>query len=142
VVDGWDCFGIICRTPSPYLRLLQIQPTGPMIDPAWIRPVVEHPASTHATCAPEDLITNQEELSKGVIEDVLSDMYGTSGDILDDALDVWLIDEAVQQTLLEKWKIGVQRFTERLDWSIWDGCKSGGGPEVRVFHSWLRVFAR
>lgn len=35
-------------------------------------------------------------------------MYATSGDILDDALDVWLIDGAVQQTLLEKWKIGFQ----------------------------------
>lgn len=90
-----------------------------MVDPTWIRPVVEHCASVHATCAPEGLTTNQEELIKGAIEDVLSDMYGTSGDIWGDTPDVEQL---------------MKRFN-RL-------CKSGSGPEVRVLHSWPPFFAR
>ena len=116
---------------SPYMLTSAIPPNpiGP-VDPSWIDPVVKHCASTHTAWAPKTLLTPQEELIKGAVEEVLSQICGVLGDIWVDAFDSEQAGVKELERFLRKWQSDITELMDWLDWSIWLRCDPGCGPEV------------
>ena len=116
---------------SPYMLTSAIppNPTGP-IDRLWINPVVKHCASTHTAWAPDALLTPQEKVIKGAMEEVLSQICGVLGDIWADAFDSGKAGVKELERLLWKWQSDISELMDWLDWSIWLRCNPGCGPEV------------
>ena len=120
---------------SPYMLTTAIpkNPTGP-VDPSWIDPVVKHCASTHTAWAPGALLTPQEKVIKGAVEEVLSQICGVLGDIWMDVFDSEEAGAEQLERFLKKWQSDITELMHWLDWSIWLKCNPGCGPEVG---SWL-----
>ena len=116
---------------SPYMLTSAIppNPTGP-VDPSWIDPVVKHCASTHTAWAPEALLTPQENVIKGAVEEVLSQICGVLGDIWVDAFDSEGASAEELERLLGKWQSDITELMGWLDWSIWLKCNPDCGSEV------------
>ena len=116
---------------SPYMLTSAIPPNpiGP-VDPSWIDPVVKHCASTHTAWTPKTLLTLQEELIKGAVEEVLSQICGVLGDIWVDAFDSEQAGVKELERFLRKWQSDITELMDWLDWSIWLRCDPGCGPEV------------
>jgi len=120
---------LIMLTPYMLTSAIPPNPTGP-IDRSWIEPVVKHCASIHTAWAPEALLTPQEKLIKGAIEDVLSQICSVLGDIWVDAFDSEKADIKDLERFLLKWQSDVTDLMDWLDWSIWLKCNPACGPEV------------
>jgi hypothetical protein len=116
---------------TPYMLTSAIPPnlTGP-VDRSWVDPVVKHCASTHTAWAPETLLTPQEKVIKGGIEDVLSRICSVLGDIWTDAFDSEKAEIKELERFLEKWESDIIELMDWLDWSIWLKCNPPCGPEV------------
>ena len=116
---------------SPYMLTSAIpsNPTGP-IDRSWIDPVMKHCASTHTAWAPGALLTPQEKLIKGAVEEVLSQICGVLGDIWVDAFYSEETGIKELERFLRKWQSDISELMDWLDWSIWLRCNPGCGPEV------------
>ena len=116
---------------SPYMLTSAIppNPTGP-VDPSWIDPVAKHCASTHTAWAPEGLLTPQEKVIKGAVEEVLSQICSVLGEIWVDAFDSEEAGVKELEHLLWKWQSDVIELMDWLDWSVWLKCNPGCGPEV------------
>ena len=116
---------------SPYMLTSAIPPNpiGP-VNRSWIDPVVKHCASTHTAWAPEALLTPQENVIKGAVEEVLSQICSVLGDIWVDAFDSEQAVVKELERLLGKWESDISELMDWLDWSIWLKCNPGCGPEV------------
>jgi len=116
---------------TPYMLTSAIppNPTGP-VDPSWIDPVVKHCASTHTAWAPETLLTPQEKVIKGAVEEVLSQICSVLGDIWVDAFDSEKADVKELERFLGKWQSDIPELMDWLGWSIWLKCNPLCGPEV------------
>ena len=117
---------------TPYMLTSAIppNPTGP-VDRSWIEPVVKHCASTHTAWTPEALLTPQEKLIKGAVEDVLSQICSVLGEIWVDAFDSEKAEIKNLEWFLLKWQSDVADLMDWLDWPIWLKCNPACGPEVR-----------
>ena len=122
---------LIMLTPYMLTSAIPLNPTGP-VDRSWIEPVVKHCASTHTAWAPKALLTPQEELIKGAIEDVLSQICSVLGDIWVDAFDSEKVDINDLERFLSNWQSDVTDLMDWLDWSIWLKCNPACGPEVSL----------
>ena len=116
---------------TPYMLVSAIppNPTGP-VDRSWIDPVVEHCASTHTAWAPETLLTPQEKVIKGAVEEVLSEICRVLGDIWVDAFDSGGASVRELERFLVKWRSDISELMDWLEWSVWLKCDPGCGPEV------------
>jgi len=119
---------LIALTPYMLSSAIPPNPTGP-VDRSWVDPVVKHCASTHTAWAPETLLTPQEKLIKGAIEEVLSQICRVLGDIWVDVFDSEGIDVKGLERLLGKWQSDITELMDWLDWSIWLRCNPACGPE-------------
>jgi hypothetical protein len=119
----------IMLTPYMLTSAIPPNPTGP-IDRSWVDPVVQHCASTHTAWAPETLLTPQEKVIKGAIEEVLSRICSVLGDIWTDAFDSEGAEIKELERFLEKWESDIIELMDWLDWSIWLKCNPPCGPEV------------
>jgi len=120
---------LIMLTPYMLTSAIPPNPTGP-VDRSWIDPVVKHCAATHTAWAPEALLTPQEKLIKGAVEDVLSQICGVLGDIWVDAFDSENIGVKELESLLREWQSDITKLMDWLDWSVWLRCDPACGPEV------------
>ena len=120
---------LIMLTPYMLTSAIPPNPTGP-VDRSWIDPVVEHCASTHTSWAPEALLTPQEKVIKGAVEEVLSRICSVLGDIWVDAFDSEKAGFEELERLLEKWQSDIIELMDWLEWSIWLKCNPPCGPEV------------
>ena len=120
---------LIMLTPYMLVSAIPPNPTGP-VDRSWIDPVVEHCASTHTAWAPEGLLTPQEKVIKGAVEEVLSRICNILGNIWVDAFDSEEADVKELEGFLVKWESDITELMDWLDWSIWIKCDPGCGPEV------------
>lgn len=116
---------------TPYMLTSAIppNPTGP-VDRLWIEPVVKHCASTYTAWTPEALLTPQEILIKGAVEDVLSQICSVLGEIWVDAFDSEKAEIKDLERFLLKWRSDVTDLMDWLDWPIWLKCNPACGPEV------------
>ena len=116
---------------TPYMLTSAIppNPTGP-VDRSWVDPVVKHCASTHTAWAPEALLTPQEKVIKGAVEEVLSRICDILGDIWVDAFDSGEGSVGELEQFLRKWQSDIAELMDWLDWSIWLKCDPPCGPEV------------
>lgn len=120
---------LIMLTPYMLTSAIPPNPTGP-VNRSWIEPVVKHCASTYTAWPPEALLTPQEKLIKGAIEDVLSQICSVLGDIWVDAFDSEKADVNDLERFLLKWQSDVTDLMDWLDWAIWLKCNPVCGPEV------------
>jgi len=120
---------LVMLTPYMLTSAIPPDPTGP-VDPSWIDPVVKHCASTHTAWAPETLLTPQEKLIKGAIEEVLSRICNTLGGIWVDAFDSEKAGVQDLERFLRMWQSDITELMDWLDWSIWFRCNPACGPEV------------
>jgi len=123
---------LIMLTPYMLTSAIPPNPTG-SVDRSWIKPVVEHCASTHTAWAPETLLTPQEKLIKGAIGDVLSQICSVLGDIWVDAFDSETADIKDLGRFLLKWQSDVNGLMDWLGWSIWLKCNPACGPEEACY---------
>ena len=116
---------------TPYMLVSAIppNPTGP-VDRSWVDPVVKHCASTHTAWVPEILLTPQESVIKGAVEEVLSRICGVLGDIWVDAFDSEGTDVEELGRFLGKWESDISELMDWLEWSVWLKCNPICGPEV------------
>ena len=120
---------LVMLTPYMLTSAIPPNPTGP-VDPSWIDPVVKHCASTHTAWAPETLLTPQEKVIKGAVEEVLSQICSVLGDIWVDAFDSEKADVKELERSLRKWQSDISELMDWLGWSIWLKCDPSCGPEV------------
>jgi len=120
---------LIMLTPYMLTSAIPPNPTGP-VDRSWVDPVVKHCAATHTAWTPEALLTPQEKLIKGAVEDVLSQICGVLGNIWVDAFDSENIGIRELEGLLKKWESDIAELMDWLDWSIWLRCNPACGPEA------------
>jgi hypothetical protein len=120
---------LIMLTPYMLTSAIPPNPTGP-VDRSWIDPVVKHCASTHTAWAPEALLTPQEKVIKGAVEEVLSQICSVLGDIWVDAFDSEKTGTKELEQFLEKWQSDITGLMDWLEWSIWLKCDPPCGPEV------------
>jgi len=120
---------LIMLTPYMLASVIPLNPAGP-IDRSWIDPVVKHCASTHTAWAPEALLTPQEKLIKGAVEEVLSQICSVLGDIWVDAFDSEGAGLKDLERFVKKWESDITELMDWLDWSIWFKCDPTCGPEV------------
>lgn len=120
---------LIMLTPYMLTSAIPPNPTGP-IDYSWIDPVVKHCASTHTSWAPEALLTPQEKVIKGAVEEVLCRICRVLGDIWVDAFDSEETSVGESERLLWKWQSDVTELMDWLGWSIWLKCDPACTPEV------------
>ena len=120
---------LIMLTPYMLVSAIPPNPTGP-VDRSWIDPVVKHCASTHTAWAPEALLTPQEKVIKGAVEEVLSEICRVLGDIWVDAFDSERAGVRELERSLVKWRSDISELMDWLEWSIWLKCDPGCGPEV------------
>jgi hypothetical protein len=120
---------LIMLTPYMLTSAIPPNPTGP-VDRSWIDPVVKHCASTHTAWAPEALLTPQEKVIKGAVEEVLSQICSVLGDIWVDAFDSEKAGTKELEQFLEKWQSDIIGLVDWLEWSIWLKCDPPCGPEV------------
>ena len=116
---------------SPYMLTSAIppNPTGP-VNPSWIDPVVKHCTSTHTAWTSKALLTPQENVIKGAVEEVLSHICSVLGDIWVDAFDSEDAGGKELERLLGKWQSDITELMDWLDWSIWLKCNPGCRPKV------------
>ena len=116
---------------TPYMLTSAIppNPTGPL-NRSWIDPIVKHCASTHTAWAPEALLTPQERVIKGAVEEVLSRICGILGDIWVDAFDSGESSVKELEQFLGKWQSDITGLMDWLGWPIWLKCNPACGPEV------------
>ena len=126
---------LIMLTPYMLVSAIPPNPTGP-VDRSWIDPVVKHCASTHTAWAPETLLTPQEKVIKGAVEEVLSEICRVLGEIWVDAFDSEGASIKELERFLVKWRSDTSELMDWLEWSIWLKCDPGCGSEVS---SWLVV---
>ena len=120
---------LIMLTPYMLTSAIPPNPTGP-VDPSWVGPVVNHCASTHTAWAPRDLLTPQEKLIKGAVEEVLFHICSVLGDIWVDAFDSEETGVKELERLLWKWESDITGLMDWLEWSVWLKCNPACGPEV------------
>jgi len=120
---------LVMLTPYMLTSAIPPDPIGP-VDRSWIDPVVKHCASTHTAWAPETLLTPQEKLIKGAIEEVLSRICSVLGDIWVDAFDSEKAGIKDLERFLSKWQSDITELMDWLDWSMWLKCNPACGPEV------------
>ena len=120
---------LIMLTPYMLVSAVPPNPTGP-IDRSWIDPIVKHCASTHTAWAPANLLTPQEKVIKGAVEEVLFEICGVLGDIWVDAFDSEGKGVEELERFLGKWESDISELMDWLDWSVWLKCNSPCGPEV------------
>ena len=120
---------LIMLTPYMFTSAIPPNPTGP-VNRSWINPVVKQCASTHTAWAPEALLTPQEKLIKGAVEEVLSQICDVLGDIWVDAFDSEKAGIEDLERFLLKWESDITDLINWLDWSIWLKCNPACGPEV------------
>ena len=120
---------LVMLTPYMLTSAIPPNPTGP-VDRSWVDPVVEHCASTHTAWAPEGLLTPQEKLTKGAVEEVLFQICSVLGDIWVDAFDSEGAGIKDLERFLGKWESDIGELMDWLDWPIWFKCNPGCGPEV------------
>lgn len=116
---------------TPYMLVDAIPSNETTPDPSWINPVVNHCASTLTAWAPVDTLERQELVVKQAIEEVLHEICQVLGDVWVDAFDVEAAPIEKTQRLLAKWTRDIDDLMNWLEWSVWDTCKPGCGPEVR-----------
>ena len=116
---------------SPYMLTSAIppNPTGPA-NPSWIDPVVKHCTSTHTAWTSMALLTPQENVIKGAVEEVLSHICSVLGDIWVDTFDSEDAGGKELERLLGKWQSDITELMDWLDWSIWLKCNPGCRPKV------------
>ena len=114
--------------------LVSAIPPNPInpVDRSWVDPVVRYYASTHTTRAPEDLLTLQEKVIKGAVEEVLSRICSILGDIWVDAFNSEETGVKELEGSLVKWELNIAGLMDWVDWSIWIKCDPGCGPEVSL----------
>ena len=122
---------LIMLTPYMLTSAIPPNPTGP-VDRSWIDPVVKHCASTHTAWTPETLLTPQEKVIKGAVEEVLSRICSVLGDIWVDAFDSEETGIKELERFLKKWQSDITELMDWLGWSIWLRCNPACGPEVGV----------
>ena len=116
---------------TPYMLVSAIPPDQPSpVDRSWVDPVVKHCASTHTAWTPEDLLTPQEKVIKGAVEEVLFRICSVLGNIWVDAFGSEEADVEELEGFLVKWESAISGLMDWLDWSIWLRCDPGCGPEV------------
>ena len=120
---------LIMLTPYMLTSAIPPNPTGP-VGRSWIDPVVKHCASTHTAWAPETLLTPQEKVIKGAVEDVLSQICVVLGDIWVDAFDSKEAGIKELEQFLRKWRSDISELMDWLGWSMWLKCNPACGPEV------------
>ena len=120
---------LIMLTPYMLVSAIPPNPTGP-VDRSWIDPAVKHCASTHTAWAPETLLTSQEKVIRGAVEEVLSRICAVLGDIWVDAFDSEGTDVEELERFLGKWELDISELMDWLEWSVWLKCDPGCGPEV------------
>ena len=121
---------LIMLTPYMLTSAIPPNPTGP-VNRSWIDPVVKHCASTHTAWAPEALLTPQEKVIKGAVEEVLSRICDVLGDIWVDAFDSGESSVGELERFLRKWQSDIAELINWLDWPLWLKCDPPCGPEVR-----------
>ena len=122
---------LIMLTPYMLTSAIPPNPTGP-VGRSWIDPVVKHCASTHTAWTPETLLTPQEKVIKGAVEEVLSRICSVLGDIWVDAFDSEETGIKELERFLKKWQSDITELMDWLGWSIWLRCNPACGPEVGV----------
>ena len=120
---------LIMLTPYMLTSAIPPNPTGP-VNRSWIDPIVKHCASTHTAWAPEALLTPQEKIIKGAVEEVLSRICDVLGDVWVDAFDSGESSVEELERLLRKWQSDITDLMDWLDWPIWLKCDPPCGPEV------------
>ena len=120
---------LIMLTPYMLVSAIPPNPTGP-VDRSWIDPVVKHCASAHTAWVPEALLTPQEKVIKGAVEEVLSEICGVLGDIWVNVFDSEETDVEELEQFLGKWESDIAGLMDWLEWSVWLKCDPGCGPEV------------
>ena len=120
---------LIMLTPYMLVSAIPPDPTGP-VDRSWVDPIVKHCASTHTAWAPEALLTPQERVIKGAVEEVLFRICSVLGDIWVDAFGSEEADVEELEEFLVQWESDISGLMDWLDWSIWLRCDPGCGPEV------------
>ena len=122
---------------TPYMLVSAIPPNpiGPA-DRSWIGPVVKHCASIHATWAPANMLTSQEMVVKGAVEEVLFEICSVLGDIWVDAFDSEGSGIGELEWFLGKWESDISELMDWLEWSVWLKCDPICGPEVS---SWFAL---
>ena len=120
---------LIMLTPYMLVSAIPPDPTGP-VDRSWVDPIVKHCASTHTAWAPEALLTPQERVIKGAVEEVLFRICSVLGDIWVDAFGSEEADVEELEEFLVRWESDISGLMDWLDWSIWLRCDPGCGPEV------------
>ena len=120
---------LIMLTPYMLTSAIPPNPTGP-VDRSWINPVVKHCASTYTVWPPKTLLTPQEKVIKGAVEEVLSEICRVLGDIWVDAFDSERAGVRELERFLVKWRSDITGLMDWLEWSIWLKCDPGCGPEV------------
>ena len=120
---------LIMLTPYMITSAIPPNPTGP-VDRSWVDPVVKHCASTHTSWAPETLLTRQEEVIRGAVEEVLFRICRVLGDIWVDAFNSERVGVKESERFLRRWQSGVTELMGWLDWPMWLRCDPACGPEV------------
>ena len=126
---------LIMLTPYMLASAVPPDPTG-SVDRSWTDPIVKRCASTHTSWAPETLLTRQEKVIKGAVEEVLSQICSVLGDIWVDAFGSEEASLKDLGRLLKKWHSDITELMDWLDWSMWLKCDPACGPEVG---SWLTL---
>lgn len=91
---------------------------------------MKHCASTHTAWSPEALLTPQEKVIKGAVEEVLSQICSALGDIWVDAFDSEKADVKELERFLRKWQSDISGLMDWLGWSIWLKCSPHCRTEV------------
>ena len=124
---------LIMLTPYMLVSAIPPNPTGP-VDRSWVDPVLRHCASIHTAWTLKTLLTPQEKVIKGAVEEVLFQICGVLGDIWVDVFDSEVTGVKELEGFLVKWESDITELMDWLEWSIWLKCDPGCGSEVS---SWL-----
>jgi hypothetical protein len=76
------------------------------------------------------LLTPQEKVIKGAVEEVLSQICSAMGDIWVDAFDSEKTGVKELERFLRKWQSDMTGLMDWLGWSVWLKCNPVCGPEV------------
>ena len=101
------------------------------------RPSSEILCIHNTTWPPDDLLTPQEKVIKGAVEEVLSRICSILGDIWVDAFNSEETGVKELEGFLVKWESGIAELMDWLDRSIWIKCDAGCGPEVSFWLAFL-----
>ncbi|KAJ6482484.1 hypothetical protein C8R45DRAFT_830765 [Mycena sanguinolenta] len=112
----------------------------PGADKAWLTPVVERCASTHTRGLPINLLTKQEVLIRGAVEDVMQQICRRLARVFQLTYDIEVMpDEQLDApNVVDAIRVEVADLMTWLDWTqVWVNCKPACSTEVGV-HSALR----